>query len=195
MSVIFEKTTMKRYFDFVINFSFKLSKLSTGFAVGTYSICKDGSHVLYFDYDNFRFEWLLDELRHLRDKYKLSNLYIFRSSHKSIGKYKHHVVCFDKCSAREYNDIILSSNADMLFKKNSFFDLENSRVLRFSGKSKSQIGMPVYYGAIKSKYNKRNKSTAHIDFYERMFKFKVINRKKEDKQDDIKIISYSTQHI
>lgn len=191
--IIYENTKLKRFGNFMINFSFRLSHLKTGVAVGTYSICSDGKHIIYLDYDNFREEWLLDELRYLRDKYKLSNFYILSSSLQD-KKYKFHAVCFDKVNARLYNEIVLKSNADMLFKKNNFFDNENARVLRFSGKNKSSIKMPKYYGFLKSKFHQRKKSLGHINFYRKMFNMCITNIN-HDNKDDIQVIRYTTQNI
>lgn len=195
MTVIYQKNKTTRFFNLVVNFNLKFSWLKSGVAVGTYSICEDGKHIIYLDYDNFRYEWLKDELKHLKEKYKLSNFYILRSSKSETGHFKHHAVCFDKVTAREYNEIVMESNADMLFKKNNFFDLENSRVLRFSAKSKSQIQMPYYHSRIRSKHCKRKKSLAHIGFYNRMFGIKNINRKNHDGKTGIGIIQYTTQNL
>jgi hypothetical protein len=195
--MIFNKKSNTRIGDFQIDFLFRVSKVKKGFAIGTYSICDDGKHVIYLDYDNFRFEWLLDELRMLRDKYKLSTFYVFRSSKDDVGKYKHHVVCFDKINARLYNEIVLSSNADVLFKNNGFFDLENSRVLRFSKKQSSDIGKPYFLCTVSSGYNKYNKSQSHINFYQKMFDIneKFVNRLKQDDSKQVRIIRYLTKNI
>lgn len=195
--IIYEKKSHNRFFDIQLDFVFKISRIKKGFAIGTYSICQDGKHIIYLDYDNFRFEWLLGELKHLKEKFKLSNFYIFRSSQVGNNLYKHHAVCFDKISARVYNQIVMESNADMLFKHNGFFDLENARVLRFSGKSKSRIGMPYYHGFISSKYQSKSKSNGHMEFYKKMFDIpkKHFNYKNVDKSERIQIISYATQNI
>jgi len=195
--VIFERKTNNRFFDFQIDFLFRISKIKKGFAIGTYSICNDGKHIIYLDYDNFRFEWLIDELNYLRQRYKLSNFYIFRSSKVGGGKYKHHCVCFDKVTARVYNEIVMESNADMLFKNNGFFDFENARVLRFSSKTKSSIGMPYYHGFLESKYNNKQKSRGHINFYRKMFDIpeEHINLKNIDNSEGLRIISYATRNI
>jgi len=176
---------------------FRVTKVKKGFAIGTYSICQDGKHVIYLDYDNFRFEWLLDEIKYLKERFKLGNFYILRSSKIGGGKYKHHVVCFDKVSARVYNEIVMESNADMLFKNNGFFDLENARVLRFSGKTKSNIGVPRYHGYVNSKHQHRPKSRGHIEFYKKMFNIPDDNLKQKniDKSEGLRIISYATQNI
>jgi hypothetical protein len=190
-----EIKSSKSLFDIQLDYSISLKRKKTGFAFGTYSICNDGKHVIYLDYDSFRFEWLLGELRYLIKKFKLSHFYILRSSQYEIGKYKHHAVCFDKVDGKLYDAIVRESNADMLFKNNMFYDLENSRVLRFSAKSNSSIARPYYYAKLVSKFHQRKKSLAHILFYERMFNVKWIDKINHDGNKEVDIISYQTQNI
>ena len=168
----------------------RLIRKDLSYACGTYSICGDGNHVVYMDYDNFREEWLIDELNHLIRRYRLSHFYIFTSSQKSSRK-KFHAVCFDKLSARQYNDLIMSSNADVLFRNNSFFDLQNARVLRFSVKTASQINRPRFHKIILSPHHKRKKSYAHILFYKRMFGIEI-DDKNHDERKDIGLLKYAT---
>lgn len=196
MTIIYQRKSNKRLLNIQIDFLFRVSYAKKGWAIGTYSICKDGRHIIYLDYDNFRFEWLIEELKFLRDKYKLSDFYIFRSS-GNAGKYKHHAVCFDKVTAKIYNNIVQDTNSDMLFKNNGMFDLENARVLRFSGKVNSNIAMPYLYGTLRSKYHKKQKSSAHINFYKSVFKITdgVINESGLDGSDGLRVISYATKNI
>jgi hypothetical protein len=191
--IIYEKKSNRRIFNFQIDFSLRLNHIKKGFALGTYSICKDGKHVIYLDYDNFRIEWLIDELEHFIDKYELSSFYIFSSSHKD-GRNNYHVVCFDKVTPEQYNDLVRESNADSLFKNNDMFDLKNSRVLRFSGKTKSSIDSPMFFKKIESNYNYKEKSTAHIRFYQKIFNVDIDDYN-GDGNEEINIISYATANL
>ena len=62
-----------RLFNFSLELKFSLTHNRTAMAIGTYSICNDGKHVIYLDYDKFRIEWLKDELRYLQKEYNLSS--------------------------------------------------------------------------------------------------------------------------
>lgn len=179
------------FFKIDLGFTFRLEKKDFSYAIGTYSLCSDGKHCVYLDYDNFREEWLTSEIKFLIEKYKLSDFYIFISS-SNLDKVKFHAICFDKLTARYYNDIVMESNADMLFRNNSFFDLQNARVLRFSAKTESQINRPKFHKLIKSPYNLKQKSLSHITFYEKMFDIKIRNKSNNDNINDIGIIKYAT---
>jgi hypothetical protein len=186
-----------RILDYQVDITIRLTKYKHGFAVGTYSLCGDGKHVIYLDYDNFRFEWLLQEIKELIEKHKLSNFYVLRSSVAGKGKYKHHAVCFDKVSARHYHEIVNESNADIHFRNNGFFDLENARVLRCSGKSNSCIDAPKFYAVISSQYALKQKSMAHILFYKNMFAIPdtYIDYARADDSTAVNILSYATKNI
>lgn len=183
---------MIRIGNLIIQFSFKIDWIKKGFAVGTYSICKDGKHCIFLDYDNFRYEWMVSELKHLQKKYKLSHFYVFKSS-----EFNHHAVCFDKVNARIYNDIVQDSNCDVLFRNNGFFDLENARVLRFTAKTKSLKNMPYFYKIIKSKIDFYPKSSPHINFFRVIYGIdnKLINYKYQDHEVGLRMISYATKNI
>jgi len=178
-------------FGIDIGFNFRIQRKDFAYAIGTYSMCSDGKHVVYLDYDNFREEWLFDEMKHLIKEHKLSDIYIFSSSETKKGR-SFHCICFDKFKAREYNDLVMGTNADVLFRNNSFFDLQNARVLRFSAKTNSQINRPKLYKVIRSKYSIRPKSLSHILFYERMFGIEIKNKELNDGKNDIGIIKYAT---
>lgn len=191
--LIYEKKSNRRFFNFQLDFSMRLTKVKKGFSLGTYSICEDGKHVIYLDYDNFRFEWMKSELECLQNKYLLSPFYILESSNREgIGHY--HAVCFDKISAQMYNNIIQNSNADVLFKNNDVFDLKNSRVLRFSAKTESPIQSPKFLCKLDSEFNFFEKSTPHINFYEKIFNFQI-DRSNEDYMNNMNIISYITKNL
>lgn len=191
MSLLYSRKSIRRLGNLQIDWNLRVSYIRKGYAIGTYSICKDGKHCIYLDYDSFRIEWLLDELRGIRNKYMLSDFYIFCSSDKK----KYHAVCFDKVNAKLYNLIIEESNVDALFKYNHLFDYENSRVLRFSGKG--EVPMPEFFGVLKSKYHKRIKSFAHINFYKSVFQIndKLINYSNHDSSEGLNIISYATRRV
>ena len=183
-------------FNFETKFNVSFVKKKVGFVIGSYSLCHDGKHVVYLDYDRFRREWMEQELTYLIEKYKLSDFYILSSSSEGVNE-KFHAVCFDKTSPKEYQIIAHDSNCDTSFKNINNFDYHNARVLRFSGKSNSKINHPVLISIIKSLYNLRHKSKMHLDMYSKLgfIPEHKMNRINQDNSDNVKVVCYTTRNI
>lgn len=170
---------------------------SYSWVIGSYSICKNGQHVIMLDYDNFKLEWLKEELIYLQKKHKLSDFYIFTSS-KIIDRFKinnFHAICFDKMHGKDYMGILKESNCDSDFKH--FFEFDFTKVLRHSSKmmlkGKVSKPQPQYISTVLSNYNIKKKSLPHIKLYSTLFKIDFINSKNHDNEKDIKIVQYGTK--
>ena len=75
--------------------------------VGYTNRCQDGSYVIFLDYDNIEYEWLINEINYLQEMYRLGDFYIFSSSENCF-----HVVCLDKVPLEYYLKILRSSSVD-----------------------------------------------------------------------------------
>lgn len=156
------------------------------YTIGIYDICKDGKHILFLDYDTFRWDWLIDELKFLQNKYKLSDFYIFESS---AGSY--HAVCFDKLPNYELHLILRETNVDESFYNAVHFDY-GSRVLRLFPKGKK--APPRFVKCLESRYNRREKSLDHIETFELNYGIRVKNRVKGVSLGQVYLIKYYTEH-
>ena len=153
--------------------------------IGCYDLCPDSTHVIFLDYDKFRFEWILDELRYLQRKFKLSTFYIFESSRGSF-----HAVCFDKLRNYELHKLLQCTNIDESFYSASFWDY-GSRVLRLFPKGEKPA--PSLRLALRSKYHKRLKSLDHIELFEKNYGIKIDKRNAE-RLGKVWMIKYRTEH-
>ena len=153
--------------------------------IGVYDICKNGKHVLFLDYDKFRFEWLVNEIKYLQKKYKLSDFYIFKSS-----SYSFHAVCFDMLSNYLHTRVLMETNIDDSFLNAMRFDY-GSRVLRIFPKGRTD--KPQFLKIIKSRFNKHPKSLDHIKLFENNYNIKVENKRGGISLDEIYLINYPTE--
>lgn len=154
---------------------------------GIGSLCFNGLHVLFFDYDSFDFEVLENEIKRIQALYFLPSAYVFKSGEKNF-----HVMILSKHSLREAYKIISSTNTDTAFINAPKFFKSYGRdwILRISGKGSRDP--PKFVKLIKSKHNKRVISSAHkrfIEIYYSCPKEKYLN---EDKHYKIGIINYNT---
>ena len=118
---------------------------------GTTNRCVDGTYVMYLDYDKLNITDIVPEIEIIIEKFKLSSVYIFQSSHLS-----YHVICLDKITAREFSDILNQSSCDENFKRIPTNYCLRKWVLRFSVKGKKEA--PKHIMTIISNYNIRQKS-------------------------------------
>lgn len=128
--------------------------------------CTDGKYVMAIDYDNIKLEWLKKELVHLKDIFKLGNIYIIQSSKKGF-----HAVCFDKLPFEVYKTILFNSSADYNYITVPLKYGYKTWVLRSSKKRGFQ---PVVVDTIKSVYEgKRQRSKPHIAFFNKWYNQKI----------------------
>lgn len=154
---------------------------------GTTNRTADGKYVLYLDYDKLPLDNVLSELSYMQQLYFLGDIMILKSSENCF-----HAVCFDKLTAREFTDILLSSSADINFKRIPAMYSIRSWVLRFSGKRSKPA--PVFDGMLLSRQHIREQSSAHFEFFKRMYpdaKLRVLSR--PDSIDDVEVIEYETR--
>lgn len=170
---------------FELGYSIRCTIRKGAYTVGIYDLCKDGKHVIFLDYDTFRWEWLIDELAYLQDKYLLSDFYIFSSSLDS-----YHAVCFDKLVNCELQDVLRETNIDESFFNSVRFDY-GARVLRLFPKGK--ISAPKFSNVIISKHNTRQKSLDHIKAFELHYGIKNINKRNAVELGKTYFIQYYTE--
>lgn len=150
---------------------------------------KDAKRILFLDYDNVLFEdMLLPELDYLQRKYQLSEFYIFKSSQKPDG---FHAICLDKLNVREWQTILQESSCDEAYKNPRIKDFHRS-VLRILPKGKSQA--PRFIHKLKSPYQKREKSQAHLNWLHLHHDINIENVKNLDNYTNPDLVIYKTSN-
>ena len=156
--------------------------------LGLMNSTEDGKRLVFLDYDDMLYkEHLLPELKYLQRKYKLSDLYIFKSSQKE-GAY--HVICLDKLKAREWMSLIEETNVDQNYKKVPINVGNKAWVLRFLPKAKSK--KPRLIKIMKSKYQQREKSNAHALFLKYNYGINTKSLKNLDTYTNVTLTIYDT---
>ena len=176
-------------------FSIWINHKKTVETIGIQDICQDALRILFMEYDcKLMYNYLIHELKRIQKKFKLSNIYIFESSKDS-----YHCYCCCKFTSYQLNQILKETSCDDSFIENWRFDYI-SKVLRITEKGNKP--KPKYLGVLKSKYNQREKSFAHLQFLkfhynipEKDLNFKNDDRKKLKNKDKIlELIKYPTSH-
>jgi hypothetical protein len=137
-------------------------------------------------------------LKGIQKEFRLSNLYILRSSKNEEGD-SYHIYCCDKFTSKEINNIVERTSSDEMFKNVAFYDYV-PKVLRISKKGSKDV--PKYITTLKSDYNKREKSFAHLSFLKMYFGINEKDmdftnsdeHKLKDKDNILQIVRYPTSH-
>lgn len=154
---------------------------------GMTSRCKDGFHVLFFDYDNDNFLGIKDEIQALQEFYKLSTAYVFENDKER----SYHVIILDKFPLRKAYKILSNSNVEWSYTNSVKMIRGHEWVLRSTYKGERNI--PKYLGTIESKWNnERQISTAHKIFLEKYYGVKMKPYLKEDCSKIIPMVWYNT---
>lgn len=174
---------------FKLNFVFRFFKtFNTEQTIGIRNNTEDGKRLVFLDYDNMLYkEQLIPELKWLQKTFKLSDLYIFKSSQKA-GAY--HIISLDKLTAREWVNIVEQTNVDSNYKRVPIYVDNRAWVLRFFPKAKSKKPELIYI--MKSKYQSREKSKAHALFLKFNYGVNISKIKKLDKYTNVLITLYDT---
>lgn len=152
--------------------------------LGSYSLCQDGRHIIYLDYDNAHLDMVYHDLQSLQKNFWLSTFYIFRSSDNS-----YHAICLDKIRIRKYEEILKWSNCDANFKRGYKYNQFHSFVLRQSVKSGIDI---VYVACVINQNHLRTKSKAHAVMLNKLFNTKIKIDKDFDDYNKVNMCIYKT---
>ncbi len=151
----------------VVSLTFLIAKTPDKDTVGMTSRCKDGKHVLFFDFDGLNLKEVIEEISYLMGYYDLSNFYIFENDLED----SFHAVCLNKFTLAEAVEIISNSSADRGFKKAPFLFRKKRWVLRVA--EKGARDKPKFLKTIKSKNFIGHFSTAHRLFLNANYGLKI----------------------
>lgn len=155
---------------------------------GYSSRTEQGRYVLFHDFDKNDFESIVEELKYLQKKFKLSTYYIFELDRKD----SFHAVCLDTFTLCEAYEIQKQTSADQAFV-HSIKNLQTREwILRLGAKGKR--APTKFKCAVQSKFiDKHIKSSAHSDF---LIKFgipkKLFQGNKWDGCSKVAIVKYDT---
>ena len=164
---------------------------------GITSRCKDGSHVLFLEFDS-TFRWLVEDYaRIVQHKYKLPTIYMIRSS---VGKYEngqetgnYHLISPAKLTVGLISEIQQFVPIDRNFKFAWVYNFWKSWVLRTSWKGVKKP--PIFIGLIKGRdAGKYQISTVHKMFMEKYYNAPKVKYKREDGEDKLFYCTYKTAH-
>lgn len=139
-------------------------------------------YVLFHDFDKIDFASLVEELRYLQKRFKLSNYYVFKLDREN----SFHAVCLDTFSLSEAYEIQKETSCDLAFV-HAVKNLQTREwVLRIGKKGDRRF--PKYFCAVESKNDLREKSSAHADFLKKFGVPKEVVR--GDKWDGCKKLAF-----
>lgn len=150
------------------------------------SICPDGNHVLFFDFDNFKedsLHFIQRSLSQIQHRHKLGDIYIIKSRNGF------NAICLDKFWLNEaYNILFYTRWND--FNHIIIGFLGESWCLRLSPEKKMfQRIIPT------EEYDHRIQSKAHFDFFTKYFDFKGLRIIAPDEGGDVQLESYIQNRI
>jgi len=168
----------------IITFSWKIIPTREVWTGGFDSRTEDGMYVIFLDYDEIKWEILLDDLRNLIERFKLSHFYVFETAPDS-----YHAICLDKFPLKYAQQIIDYSCADYAFKRGAYLDMSRCWTLRTM---KDYRPKPKYIGIVESPYCEYEQSSAHAEFLRRYYGVPV-ELKKPDNLEHIWFEKYMTK--
>jgi len=153
------------------------------FLHGWTSKTKDNRQVIFLDFDTKNLDWILEQLRRIREFYGLSDFYVF-STRKGF-----HAVCIDKFSRVSIFEI---QNLSLCDKKFMHIGMtRKSWTLRLSEKN---MNYPKFLGILFSNHQSRAKSHAHLILIKAMMKLENVILKENpinlDKSKYLEFCSY-----
>ena len=154
---------------------------------GYSSRTQNGRYVLFHDYDNLDLQAVVDELKYLQKRFKLSDYYIFELDREN----SFHAVCLDTFSLSQAYDIQKATSCDLAFI-HSIKRLQSKEwILRWD--KKGDRGAPEYLLKLESKFSQRKKSLAHGLFLKKLgVDLDVRNSKEWDGLEYLAMVDYDT---
>ena len=170
-------------------FSFKLLvvKTPTAKTLGMTSYCRNGNHVLFFDFDGNTLDEVVYQLRILQTEYGLSEFYIFENDTEN----SFHAVCLDKLPLSKAIEVIHQTTADSSFKYAPLRYAMKKWVLRVEPKGERE--KPKYLFNLTPIINgKIIKSNPHRLFLNLHYKMKIKKDRLFDNETKMDFFKYYT---
>ena len=168
-------------------FRFQSYNLPKAWVYGISSRTRKGKYVLFHDYDDLSLPDVLEDLKFLQERFKLSNYYVFQIPDKSNS---FHAICLDTFTISEAFEIQKSSCCDLAFINSIKFLKSKEWILRVG--KKGNRAEPEFVKILESKFNKRVKSTAHKDYLRKIGISKEYFKGKFDGVKFLGVVKYNT---
>ena len=166
---------------------FQLYRTPDTWTSGVSSVCQDGRHVLFFDYDKVEdISRVENEIKFIQDLFQLSHAYIFTTNEGT----NFHVIILDKHSLRETYNIIKETNVDYAFLTSIKIIRGREWILRIA--EKGNRPKPRFVKVLKSIHQNHEISTAHKLFLQKYYGVPKLKYLKEDNNTIIPLVSYNT---
>lgn len=186
---------------FGLNIMFTVIRKPDVDTVGLSSLCHDGKHVVFIDYDNIYLSQVLNEIKQLQLKWDIGTVAVLSSSSKidPFGKEygNWHVFGFAKMHYHEIIKMLNDTCCDPSYIEIPKMSKGRYWVLRvYPKRVKNMIlkDMPVIRRLCYSK-TKRQLSRSHYDFLCNVYKMPTLPKRylgSFDKSHNLKFISYHT---
>lgn len=147
-----------------VNLAMKISKERSEWIAGIGNRCADGNYVIFLDYDNVPYDYIIEELKTLSEKYCLGNGYIFKTGNGF------HVVFLEKFCLGNLLDIMNHTACDKSYIDVPLMYGRKVWVLRQTQKGGKDI---LYFAKFHSKFDGGIKSRAHAKFLKKRYNIKI----------------------
>lgn len=165
---------------------FQLYRTPDTWTSGVSSVCENGQHVLFFDYDKVEdLARVENEIRFIQHEFCLSHAYVFATDSNNF-----HVIILDKHSLRETFNIIKETNVDFAFLTSIKLLKGREWVLRIA--EKGNRPKPAFIKVLKSIHQQKEISTAHKLFLQKYYGVNKLKYKFEDNTNVIPLLNYNT---
>ena len=177
-------------------FSLSIFKKPT-VATGVTSMCEDGKHILFLDYDDVC-EWIvLQDLEMLQRTCQLSPFYLFTTKQEIIKKQRvgnYHAICLTKMSPSDVIGYQRMTHSDRAYMTMPLRNIFRSWVLRLSGKGKRK--RPKLVSVIGEENLDQEISSAHLTLLKKFYpKLPKIDYSNKDKSKKIYKNIYETGNV
>ena len=185
-----QQTQLKLELPFIkrtFRIMFQLYRTPDTWTSGISSVCADGRHTLFFDYDKVDdISRVEQEIKFIQEELNLSHAYIFTTNENT----NFHVIILDKHSLRETFNIIKETNVDYAFLTSIKIIKGREWILRIDEKGKRP--RPVFVKVLKSLNQEKEISTAHKIFLQKYYGVPKLKYKFEDNNTIIPLVNYNT---
>ena len=190
----------KTFFDIpIVNYSFGLIvirekgislrilivKKPDAKTLGITSYCKNGHHVLLFDFDGNSLEEVFFQMKTIQKYYNLPDIYLFENDTER----SFHAICLAKMPLFKAIEIISQTTADKAFKKAPLRYPLRRWVLRVEKKGKRK--KPKFLLKLKGNNNKYKQSNPHRLFLQMNYGIKI-SKKGFDNEKELDLFEYYT---
>lgn len=129
MIIKYNFDVLKKNVTLLFRVAAKRENLTQGYG----SRCSNGQYVLFLDYDSTPYDWIVEEIRLLQQRYTLGTAYTFSTKHG------YHVVFLEKFFIGEIVDMMNVTTCDKNYKEIPLYYGRRIWVLRHSDKKNETI--------------------------------------------------------